>query len=749
MQKLPRGYYAVKSDFENSPKDTFVFRGVTYAVEEGVNLFGKPHDALAAATEGPEAVLEGLPYASFDAPVLLFSAGVHETKAFYLTKSCYLLGQGAGVNPNLPRAEQTAVPERNPLRDAEGETVFYGSHVEMKGTGDRVINVIDGVTMRRACIWDSRGGSGKDLVVVLRNLIYADYCGGHMNRFYGPKADSEVRRTLTVEHCRLQEIDDLNRGGTFMLCTTANLTIDDCCFDTTSQVFGFTNMAHTWYNCVQNDDLTKIEIRNSYFRNLGGENGISTSLADGERRGLELNVLDTVFVNAARKGEAVLQPHLANESCSLCVKGCTFVDTRGGTSAICVRGAGENITVENCSFEGYENAWERAVPPPTKAPEKIENRSTDWESGTEDSHTVLAEGSVDFSEMDARYEGKRAYRVDQHTHSECGGTSDGTFPLKDMVAKLDELGVDVIMLVDHRQMRGFFLPEWDTDRFVYGTEPGGKITDLRGARHGASGFHYNMFFKKKYDLAMLLANFPEFKFQGDELTGKFGYPKFTQERFDELVAFIHKIGGMISHPHPASIMCTDDITAYSFGEHTYFETLYATPDSHDSFRNYELWVGMLDAGLHVYNAGGTDAHGTPHGSVIATFYMPKRTADEAFDCMKSGDYAVGDFGMKMCVDGNPMGSENVYKEGMTLTLRVEDGFERHIKENTAYELRIYSDKGLVYASMFDGKHPQALALKVQNRRFYRAEVYDLTHGYRVGIGNPVWLDKQEQDAAQG
>ena len=39
MQQLPKGYYAVQSDFANAPKTEFTFRGVTYAVTEGVNLF--------------------------------------------------------------------------------------------------------------------------------------------------------------------------------------------------------------------------------------------------------------------------------------------------------------------------------------------------------------------------------------------------------------------------------------------------------------------------------------------------------------------------------------------------------------------------------------------------------------------------------------------------------------------------------------------------------------------------------------
>ena len=62
MQRLPRGYYAVASDFENASKDTFTYKGVTYAVTEGVNLFGRVRDADKVATDIPETVLDGVEY---------------------------------------------------------------------------------------------------------------------------------------------------------------------------------------------------------------------------------------------------------------------------------------------------------------------------------------------------------------------------------------------------------------------------------------------------------------------------------------------------------------------------------------------------------------------------------------------------------------------------------------------------------------------------------------------------------------
>ena len=752
MQKLPRGYFAVQSDFENASKTEFVYKGVSYAVEAGVNLFATVHEAEAAIVKepaSPDTVLQGLYYEAFEGPVILFSAGRHKIDRYTPAGNRYLLGQGACVSPNLPAARGEC-PELNPARATE-ETesllfgTFYYGYVQLSNPEAKIF-VEDGFLLEAARSFDTRSAAGGLCRLIFRNNIYKSPCGQIVHNFISQK--DELHREVYIEHSRLQNFDDLGYGGILVTAEAERTVIDGLCYDNTTQMFGFNDLLCSCANYAPNVERAEFVIKNSFFRDLAGEHGIATGCDGIGERGMDFIVENTDFVNASRKGEAVLNPHLANEKCTLTVRNCSFLDTRGNKAAITVKGDGDAVRIEDTVFNGFEVEWNRAPKAPDHAPERIENRSTDWESGTEDSHVILAEGSADFSAMDALYEGKRAYRADQHMHTNCGGSSDGTYPMNKWVAKMDELGVDFAFVVDHMQMRGFFLPEWDTDRFVYGTEPGTKITDPKGCKYPEyMYFHYNMHFPHEYGLAMLLANFPEFKFHGDELTGRFGYPKFTRERFEEMVAYIHKIGGMISHPHPASMLASTDPLDYYFGERTYLETLYYSPSCVESFRNYELWCKILDLGKHVLASGGTDAHGTPHGSVVSTFYCPERTGKAAFDCMKSGDYAVGDFGMKMCVDGNPMGSENAYRDGGILTLRVEDGFARHLKDNTAYELRIYSDKGLVYASIFDGKHPQALALKVQNRRFYRAEVFDLTHGYRVGVGNPVWLNKPDEQSA--
>ena len=69
----------------------------------------------------------------------------------------------------------------------------------------------------------------------------------------------------------------------------------------------------------------------------------------------------------------------------------------------------------------------------------------------------------------------------------------------------------------------------------------------------------------------------------------------------------------------------------------------------------------------------------------------------------------------------------------------------NLKENTVYELRIVTDKGVAYASRCNGKLPQAVELEVQKRAFYRAEIYDITNCEWVAHGNPIWLEYETEE----
>ena len=747
MLTLPKGYYAVQADFENAQKDVFVFRGVTYAVQEGVNLFATLPDAeVRIAEDGepcPDTVLEGVPYESFDTPVVLFSFGEHRIDGYEFGGSRTLLGEGVGISPNL--CSDGEFPMLNPARAGE-ESVFYGGYSRgiltvRKNEVERVL--IDGVTYKKARFFDYRTAGNCDSLMRFRNVIYRGPSSHIIHYFASPRADSGILREVRFEDCRIDHFDDMLQGGVFLYPNARRTVLEGFCCDGTSQVFGFTDIARTRSACSPNCDVTDIEIRRSHFRDLTGDHGISVNCHNAGNRAVNLTVEDTEFVNASREGEAPLHPHLVNGRCALRLRDCRFVDTRGNSAAVLVRGEGENIEIENCTAEGFEALLERAVPVTKEPPRVIENRENDWQTNAKDPHTVIGTARADLSALDALYEGRTACYGDQHCHTNCGGRSDGKYPMSGWVAEMDRLSLDFAAIVDHRQMRGFFLPEWSEERFIYGTEPGSKLLDPNGELKKET-FHYNMLFPHKYGLAMLLANFPEFEFQGDELTGSFQYPSFTRERIRALNDYIRSIGGVLVHAHPMSLLGSDDPLDYYFGEFSHLEVMVAAYHGHRSFKSYDLWLKILDSGKHMYAAGGSDTHGNVTNGCVSTVYSEGKNGAAYLRRIYVGDYTAGAVGIKMSIDGVPMGSVTTYREGMTLSLRVGDFFAPAHKPETAYELRVYSDRGLCYASVFDGSEPQELSLAVQDRRFYRAEVFDLTHGYRVAVGNPIWLDGSEE-----
>lgn len=731
MQNLPCGYYAVCPAAEGQPPcTTFYYKGVPYAVTPGKNLFSTLPEAAEAATQTPRTILPGLCADDFATPVVLFSEGVHSSDKFYFKKSLTLLGQNAGVSPNLP-ACGNALPEANPdfNRNAsilEG-SYWYGILRAVDPAATHI--TIDGFVFKDTRVIDSR--TSGECTLAFKNIAHLGPSGNHLYHFY--EAEGDLRRRVQLQNLRVVDLDNLGYGNSFLRLHAQEVTISGLCFANTALVFGFTGISKGY--ATGNGKFT---VQNSYFANLRGENGLANTCAQPESAAFDLCITGCTFVDAARPNEAPLQPHLPNPNCRLTLTQCQFINTRGTAPAVEVRGNANLVCLTDCSFSGFTAPVATAPVLPGKAPDFVDAdpRQTDCA----DAHRVV---KGDFAALDRIYANRRVYYGDQHVHTSCGGTSDGKTPMAQWPQKMDALGLDFAAVVDHKQMRGFFLPEWDEERFIIGTEPATRIKDLNDAPYGQgsvyTAIHYNMLFPHKYGLAMVLANFPAFQFQGDELNGSFKYAHFTKAEFKALFDYVTSIGGMMVHPHPKTMLSSRDPLDYYFGEGMYLETLYETYDSHFSFKNYDLWVELLALGKRVYTSAGSDTHGEVTNAVVSAFYTKEKSGRAFFDQMKTGDYAVGIFGMQMCIDDVPMGGQVVYRPGQTLTLRIADVFARSLQANTAYELRVYTDQGQAFAAMFNGQHPQALALEVQQRKFYRAEVFDLTHGYRVGIGNPIWL----------
>ena len=752
MMPLPKGYFAVQADFENAPKDQFTYKGVTYAVSEGVNLFATPHEALAAASEAPDAVLEGLDYEKIDAPVILFSIGTHRIDKLQIDRAAYFFGQKAGISPNLPAEEKWGVPVFNAQRSVkEEETVLYGGYWygTMKVLGANIPRLVfDGLWFEKARLYDYRVTGEADTEIIVRNIYHTSPCLYTIYSFNGVRADSPMHRTITMENVRLEkDFDELGYGRLFVDFASNKITFRNLCIDGTTQLFGFTTISRGYGNLAGNSELTEAVFEDCYVAGIGGENGIAFSCPGAVERGFVLRASDSVFKNISRVGEGGFQPNLENEKCRLELYDCYLGDTREGAGpAVAIWGKGENVVMENCTVEGYRTLIEHVTPPPTKAPDFVKTSRRSYMTKTADPHRVIGTDKADFTALDAHYADCNPYYGDLHVHSNCGGTSDGHTPLKEWVPKMDELGIDFAIMVDHRQMRGYFLPEWDDRRLLYGTEPGGSFSDRKELPNNT--FHYNMIVPHKYGLAMVLANFPEFKFQGDELTGVFGYPSFTKERFEELNTYIRSIGGMLVHAHPKLLLASNDPLDYYCGEYSYLETIVNGYAAHGAYRACDLWEQVLATGKHMYASGGSDTHGNVTNGCLSTFYTKQRYHKDFVDRMYVGDYAVGGVGVKMMIDEHPMGSRIAYKKGMKLTLRVGDFHHATLKNDTAYQLQILSDEGVVYEEMFNGKHPQEVSIEVQKRRFYRVVVWDLTRRYRVCVSNPIWLDLDEEEKTE-
>jgi len=556
-----------------------------------------------------------------------------------------------------------------------------------------------------------------------------------------PKEDSALHRKVEIINLRIHNMDDADFGNYFMTPAVDELIIDGMTVDKTTQIFGFTTIYGGASNMPKNARSAKITVRNSYFGELLGENSIRTSLPDLEDRSFHFEITDCTFVNCSKNGEPALTLDVPSDKASVLIRNVSFTETEGfSPCAIKFLGNGKSITIENTVYKGFSTLTAVKKDSPVCIPKLIENRDANWESCCEDSHTVIAEINADYLTLDGLYEGRRAYYGDLHAHTACGGTSDGRVPMSEWPSAMDDVGLDFAAVVDHKQMRGFFLPEWSEERFIIGTEPGTNITNLNVCRHGLTEMHYNMLFPHKYGLAMVMANFPEFNFRGDELNGEYVYPNFTKERFSELVEYIRSIGGAVVHPHPKMMICSSDPMDYYVGEFTFLETLYDRYDSNWSARNYELWKKLLALGKRVYASGGSDTHGAVRSDTVSVFYAKERLGKTFLEIMKKGDFSVGAVGIQMAIADAPMGSVTEFHEGDVLTVRVGDFFSRELKKNCEYEIRIITDKGVAYASRYDGISTQRVALKIKKRAFYRVEIFDATHGYVVAHSNPIWLD---------
>lgn len=353
-----------------------------------------------------------------------------------------------------------------------------------------------------------------------------------------------------------------------------------------------------------------------------------------------------------------------------------------------------------------------------------------------DPHEVVT--NPDFSALDALYEGRTARYGDYHAHSNSGGTSDGTTLPTEWLQAKHELKLDFVGLMDHRQVRHQYLPEFDPSFFLYGTEPGGKWTT-----EPPLYCHYLMIFQERESLERVLHQFPdEFQFTGG-VEGHFLYLPMSREKFLEIKDAVLAEGGAFVNAHPKQQIKSDKIEDFYFGDGTAIEIIYTdsyadqlNPHTQD---NYRLWLDMLAADMRVYNTATADAHYQPKNSGANTVYVKNPICREYVQRLRAGDLNSGYVGIKMSLDGNPTGATVPWQEGMTLQVKIEDAHELMYDPDKKYRVDIHTDRGIAYSAPLT--MPFAVALKAQERRFYRVEVLRDEDGGPAAIGNPIFITK--------
>ena len=333
------------------------------------------------------------------------------------------------------------------------------------------------------------------------------------------------------------------------------------------------------------------------------------------------------------------------------------------------------------------------------------------------------------------YEGRKAFHGDLHNHAATGGTSDGTRSLEHWKGALEALHMDFAAILDHRQVRHMYLPEWEDGLFICGTEPGTAISDCEAENNH---IHYNMIFPSQKELEKLLMAHPEYQFTGGS-EGHFKYPSFTREKFGELIDDIKALGGFFVHPHPKQLMRSDDPLDYWFRDETGIEVFYVDMRSESTAQNYKLWCDLLALGKRVWACSGEDGHACARDTALTVIYAEEKTSAGFIKHLSVGDFTCGSVGIKMCVGETAMGGKCAFG-GNRLVIAIDD-FHRSVRNpEHKFRLDIITDKGVVASEDISSAEPSYFAFDTEDHAFYRAEVFDVTENLRIAIGNPIWND---------
>ena len=718
--KLPSGIYAVSADFKDrTGAAAFAFQDVEYQVQIGENAF----ENLDILVKHPlEAVKE--PFMGYTGrPVILIGAGVlpmgngntnQEKFRTTFPQAVAILGENAGISPN--GADLRAPAARRPESVLQGS--FYFGAVAMDGETPGTLTV-DGVELQ-CKIQDLRTGGEVAGLEVKNTVITAPlvYTLIQVSPFAG-------KRSTLIRDCRADGLEDRAGEGNLFRFDGGDNLVENLYVANTRKFLGMTNYACTGMNAI--DSLT---LRSCLFENSLSTHGLTVNLPQDSEAKITLD--NCVFHHFTPKQDPAVTVILP-AGASFTAKDCRFTGDHD-VPAIVIDGDMAQVVLDNNSHTGYRELVAQKPPRRTVAePNRL--------YPVEDPHTQTETG--DFSALDKLYTGRQRFYGDFHCHSNSGGTSDGKTPIEDYVECMKNVGLDFAAIVDHRQMRHFFLPCWDPQYMICGSEPGTVFEDVDKPVYSKK-LDYTMIFPDKTGMQRVLDSFSTYEFTGTPEEGSFPFRKMTRQTFIDIAEFAYSIGGLVSHAHPRQMLYSTDPLDYYFGDHVPLETVHVVAENYATRQNRQLWVRLLNMGKRVKTHGSSDSHGPVSNRGLTAVYAEKHFSTDIFNVIRAGDCTAGGVAIQMSIDDAVMGSVTAYEPGKKLYVRVEDFHPAHRKENTVFCLKVYTDRGLAYAREFDCMDVQQLVLPVEKRMYYRVEITNESDGCLVALSNPIWLEDSNE-----
>lgn len=341
----------------------------------------------------------------------------------------------------------------------------------------------------------------------------------------------------------------------------------------------------------------------------------------------------------------------------------------------------------------------------------------------------------DITYLEEIYKNRIPFYGEMHDHASTGGTSDGKQTLAHWIETLNLLNLDFAAILDHKQVRHMFLPEWKDGVFIGGSEAGTHIVNSFAATNNS--LHYNCVFAKPEPFMEVLQSFEEFLFEGGK-EGHFKYPTFTRERIVQLISAIKEKGGMFVHAHPTLVMKSENPLDYWFEDFTGFEVFYNDFRNQHTYNNYQLWVKLLALGKKVWACAGGDGHDCCSDKAITTLYAENRSSESYLKHYAKGDFVCGSVGIKMCIGDTMMGQECDFS-GKKLIVCINDFHSSVLEKEHIYKMLLLDSKGGVLKRKLSTDRPNYFIFDIdETSKFYRVEVFDSTSNLRIAISNPIW-----------